>query len=243
MWQDRNRKIYTFAVSCPLSTPYFLFWNWLKSVSGPPCTEMRIESIPPDQMYPLLKLGYLDGYCAGEPWGSVAVQAGVGACLETSATLAPAHPEKVLLVRKDFAQNRADEHERLIAALLEAAYLCDQPENRNLLCELLAQPAFVNAPVECLEPGLIGPFCTQSGQVSSPASMYRFYGPELNEPSRAKASWFADLLLSAFDSRPRASLVSHIFKPEIFRRAQRLLPLEIRTHAPTRPEKSALVAR
>ena len=70
-------------------------------------------------MYPLLKLGYLDGYCAGEPWGSVAVQAGVGACLETSATLAPAHPEKVLLVRKDFAQNRADEHERLIAALRE----------------------------------------------------------------------------------------------------------------------------
>ena len=68
-------------------------------------------------MFPLLKMGYLDGYCAGEPWNSLALQAGVGACVATSAQLAPFHPEKVLLVRKDFAESRPDEHERLIAAL------------------------------------------------------------------------------------------------------------------------------
>ena len=82
----------------------------------------------------LLKLGYLDGYCAGEPWTTIAAEAGVGERVATSAQFAPLHPEKVLMARADFAAERADEHERLIAALIEACYLCDQPENRPLLC-------------------------------------------------------------------------------------------------------------
>src|SRR5262249_19087054 len=69
--------------------------------------------------------------------------------------LAPLHPEKVLLVRKEFAEKQRDEHERLIAALIEACAICDQLDQRKSLCELLAKPQFVNAPVECLAASLV----------------------------------------------------------------------------------------
>jgi ABC-type nitrate/sulfonate/bicarbonate transport system substrate-binding protein len=144
--RERRPRTYTFGVSCPLASQYALMCQWLRAADIPPSTEIRIMPVPPSQVFPMLKLGCLDGYCAGEPWTSVAVQAGVGVCVATSASLAPLHPEKVLLVRKDFAEKRADEHERLIAALLEACRYCDQPENRNQICELLALPCYVNAP-------------------------------------------------------------------------------------------------
>ena len=77
MWRDRGKKIYTFGVSYPLSSQYALLCQWLRSPKAPHYIDVRIESVPPEQLFPLLKLGYLDGFCAGEPWNSVAVQAGV----------------------------------------------------------------------------------------------------------------------------------------------------------------------
>src|SRR4030095_14741322 len=81
--------------------------------------------------------------------------------------LAPLHPEKVLLVRKDFAEKERDKHELLIAALIEACRFCDRPQNRHPLCELLSMPHYVNAPVECLEPSLVGPFGPADGSIQS----------------------------------------------------------------------------
>jgi len=226
LWEDRNRKIYTFATTCPLSPQYALLCQWLKSARVPPYTEVRIESVPPEQMFPLLKLGYLDGYCAGEPWTSVAEQSGFGSCIATSATLAPLHPEKVLMVRKDFADKRSEEHERLIAALLQACRLCEQPEHHATICRLLAQPRFVNAPVECLEPGIIGPFGPEDSQIRSLYGANIFCRGRANEPSAAKAAWLTGKLFSflRWETRPRG--LDHVFRPDIFRRAQRFLPKE-----------------
>jgi ABC-type nitrate/sulfonate/bicarbonate transport system substrate-binding protein len=235
MWEDRNRKIYTFGITCPFSAQYFLFRDWLKTTPGPPCTEMRIECVPPEQLFPLLKLGYLDGFCAGEPWGSVAVQAGVGACLETSVALAPLHPEKVLMVRKDFAAKRADEHERLLAALLEACHLCEHAENRAVLCQLLAQPQYVNAPVECLEPALVGPFKLEGKRPGAVDGLHVFHRSRANEPSAAKACWLADRLFSALSSGPSKPVAGRAFRSDIFHRVQRRVPVEARGHTLAEP--------
>lgn len=228
MWNDRNRKIYTFGITCPFSAQYFLFRDWLNSVKAPPCTEMRTECVPSEQLFPLLKLGYLDGFCAGEPWGSVAVQAGVGACLATSNTLAPLHPEKVLMVKKDFAQDRADEHERLLAALLESCHLCDQAENRTVLCQLLAQSQYVNAPAECMEPSLIGPFALEGAAASVDEGLHVFHRAGANEPTAAKACWLADRLFSSLSSGPRQPVVIRVLRPDIFHRVQGLVSVEAR---------------
>jgi ABC-type nitrate/sulfonate/bicarbonate transport system substrate-binding protein len=222
IWQDRKRKTYAFGVACPLASQYSILCQWLRSPQSPPSTDVRIEPVPSEQMFPLLKLGYLDGFCAGEPWTSVAVQSGVGACIATSAQLAPLHPEKVLMVRKDFAEKRADEHERLLAALLEACRFCDAPENRQALCEMLAQPRYVNAPMDCLRPDLVGPFGVEGSPVHSPHGLNIFHRGRANEPTAVKAAWITGELFKFFRWPTRPSGLNHIFRPDIFRRAQEL---------------------
>jgi len=238
LWTDRNRKIYTFASTCPLSPQYALLCQWLKAAKVPPYTEVRLECVPPEQMFPLLKLGYLDGYCAGEPWTSVAVQSGFGTCIATSATLAPLHPEKVLMVRKDFSEKRAEEHERLIAALFEACRLCEQPENHPAVCRLIAQPRFVNAPVECLEPGILGPFGPEDSRISSLYGANVFCRGRANEPTAAKAAWLTGRLFSflRWETRPRG--LDRVFRADIFRRAQRFLPKEFSQRIQSEAAKS-----
>ncbi len=227
IWNDRNRKSYTFGVACPLSSQYALLCNWFRSPKHPPCTDVRIEQVPAEQLFPLLKLGYLDGFCAGEPWNSVAVSAGVGVCVAASAQLVPLHPEKILMVRRDFAENRASEHERLIAALIEACIFCDRAENRPLLCQLLAQPRFVNAPAECLEPGLIGPFGPESSRIHSLHGLHIFHRCSANEPTAAKAAWLTSQLFMFLRWRRRPQVLKGVFRPDIFRRAQSLLPANL----------------
>lgn len=248
--KDRTHRTYTFGVACPLSPQYFLLCQWLKTANIPPHA-VRIESAPTEQLFPLLKLGYLDGYCAGEPWGTIATQAGVGECVATSSQLAPLHPEKVLMARKAFAEERAEEHERLVAALLEACYLCDQPENRPLLCELLAQPRFVNAPAECLEPGLVGPFGREGSTVHALHGLNIFHRARATEPSAAKASWLTGRLYEFLRWTPRPAGLDKVFRPDIYRRALTLVPAEVKggakapQHEPNpvaelRPRRTAL---
>jgi ABC-type nitrate/sulfonate/bicarbonate transport system substrate-binding protein len=118
IYKSWGKRMFTFGIVFSYSSQEILLRRWLATAGIVPGVEIRIVTIPPAQMYPTLKLGYIDGYCVGEPWSSMAVQAGAGVCVATSADLAPLHPERVLMVRQSFAVGRAEEHERLIAALI-----------------------------------------------------------------------------------------------------------------------------
>src|SRR5262245_18927129 len=165
--RTKGKRIFTFAVDLPFSSEYFLLCQWLREGGLMPLRTVRILKVPPAEMFPMLKLGYLDGYCTGEPWTSLAVDAGIGRCVSTSAMLAPLHPEKALFVREDFAEKRSEEHQRMIAAIMEACAFCDSEKNREELCELLAQPEYVNAPIECIQAGLLGPCDPEESGVHS----------------------------------------------------------------------------
>ena len=217
IYRTWGKRTYTFGVAFTFSTQDLLLRRWFKSAGIAPDAEIRIVAIPPEQMFPTLKLGYIDGYCVGEPWTTVAVQAGVACRVATSAELAPLHPEKVLMVRQSFATGRADEHERLLAALLEACISCQQPENGALLSELLCQPHYVNAPAECLKSGLV-------------EGMTIFQGDDANDPGNDKARWLMDELYELlketvfkYQKQERTPVLKNIFRRDIFTRVQALL--------------------
>jgi ABC-type nitrate/sulfonate/bicarbonate transport system substrate-binding protein len=218
----RDKRTYTFGVGCPLSPQYALLCQWLRSAEIPYHIKIRIEPALGPQMFPLLKMGYLDGFCAGEPWGSLAVQAGLGACVATSAGLAPFHPEKVLLVRRDFAEKRREEHERLIAALLESCAFCDQPENRRQLCKILAQPEYVNVPAECLEASLVEPLKPPREPISALRATNIFYANRANDPSAAKADWITGRLYDFLRWTSRPSALKQVFRRGAFLHARTL---------------------
>jgi len=227
IYKDWGKRTYTFGVVFSCSSQEVLLQRWLKSAGIVPEVEVRIVAIPAAQMFPTLKLGYIDGYCVGEPWTSVAVQAGVGSCLATSAELAPMHPEKVLMVRQSFATGRADEHERLLAALLKACAFCDLPQNRALLSDILAHPQYVNAPADCVHAGLVGPFASGREAAQSLTDLTIFHRRNANDPTDERAHWIMDGLYELLQKNPfkwsalgRAPVLKNIFRRDIFEKAK-----------------------
>lgn len=224
---DWGRRTYTFGVPFPYSAQYFLLCHWLRSAGLVPHAHVRIVVIPPEQMFPTLELGYLDGFCAGEPWNSVAAEAGAGVILTTSAQLAPWHAEKALLVREDFARERAEEHERLIAVLREACAFCALPENHEFVCEVLAEPDYVNAPVECIKAGFAGPVAAPDRRLPHRPPLNVFAQHHANEPSAARVAWIArqlsDVLKPVRGKAGRLPALNFIFRADIFQGSERWL--------------------
>lgn len=231
-----GKRTFTFGVVFPVSAAYFLLRQWLQRAGIVPETELRIVTVPPEQMFPTLKLGYLDGCCVGEPWTSLVAQAGVGHCITTSMELAPLHPETVLMTRHQFATERAEEHERLLAALLEACVFCDRPRNRLLLSELLGQPEYVNAPIECLKAGLLPGTGPTTDRVPELAVFHRH---NTNEPSEDKAAWIIDQLYQLLNQSPfrrptygRAPVLKNVFRRDIYERVRSRVFRRVKSRIP-----------
>ncbi len=222
----KGSRTFTLGVGFPYASELFLLRQWLKSGGINPDRDVRTVIIPPPQLYPNLKLGYLDGYCTGEPWSTLAVEAGAGFSIAISPALAPHHPEKVLMARASFADRYPEEHVRLLAALLEACQFCDQNANRRHVAECLAQPQYVNAPADCLQVGLIGPLPLPGKVMSSFLDLNIFFRNQANEPTDEKAAWImrnlSELLQSAVlrSFYQRLPELKNVFRPDLFERAK-----------------------
>lgn len=221
----REEKIFTFGVVFPFSSHNFLIRQWLKSGGIDPDQDVRIVVVPAPSMFDNLKSGNLDGYCVGEPWNSLAVKTGLGWCPTTSVQLAPMHPEKVLMVRRQFAETQESDHLSLVAALLEACAFCDQRENREQVIATIAQPKYVNTSADVLRAGLMDRFDFGNGREEDLADFHIFSRHDANEPSTDKAAWVLRNLITGGhfkDRRPDRNGME-IFRPDIFQRAMELL--------------------
>jgi ABC-type nitrate/sulfonate/bicarbonate transport system substrate-binding protein len=233
--RTRGKKVFTFGAVYPFSSHYYLLRNWLSSFDIDPDNDVRIVIVPPPQMVANLKAGNLDGFCVGEPWNSVAVQARIGWCIAVSAELEPNHPEKVLMVRRDFADRRAEEHCALVAALLDACEFCQAPENREKVIATLARPEHVGVPEAALRAGVSGKFdFGQGGRTRNIPDFNIFYGHNANEPSGEKVAWvlqhMRDSGLCGETSPLNFALGRRVFRPDIFEKALRLRNSTQRTH-------------
>lgn len=218
----RGERAFTFGVVFPYSSHAFLLRDWLASAGINPESDVRIVVVPPPQMPGALQAGHIDGCCVGEPWNTIAVQLRAGWVVATSAELAPNHPEKILMVRRAFADHCADEHERLIAALLDACAFCDMPENRPAIAEVLSHRDYLDRPVAALLPGLTGDMDLGHNRVESISDFVRFHSHDANEPSDDKAAWIANHMRTgplATHTGLTPALTRSIFRCDIYDRA------------------------
>lgn len=226
MTRLRHKKMLTFGVVSQFSSHNFLLRQWLMSAGIYPDRDVRIVVVPPPQMVANLKAGHLDGFCVGEPWNSVAVQSRIGWCVTTSAELSPGHPEKVLMVRRDFAERNSEEHIALTAALLEACEFCDARENEDQLVATLARPEYVNAAPAALRRGFSGEFDFGQNRVRVVRDFNVFHRGHANEPSGEKAAWVLQLIRASGQTPEPGALNfafgRRIFRADIFEKASRL---------------------
>jgi ABC-type nitrate/sulfonate/bicarbonate transport system substrate-binding protein len=159
----------------------------------------------------------------GEPWNSVAVRTRVGNVVTTSAQLDPGHPEKVLMVRRRFAEEREEEHLRLIAALSAACAFCQEASNRPVLARVMAQRRYVNVEAATLEAGLGGAPAASSPFASGTGCLTIFHRDDANEPCARKAGWVlanlrrAGLLPPTTTAGPE--LGRRVFRADLYDRA------------------------
>jgi len=116
-----SKTIPTFGTVSPFSSHNFLLRRWLRSGGIDPDRDVRIVIVPPPQVCQNLKAGTLDGFCVGEPWNSLAVQNRLGWTVATSVDVFREHPEKILMVREDFAEKKTGQYLALMAAIRRLA--------------------------------------------------------------------------------------------------------------------------
>jgi ABC-type nitrate/sulfonate/bicarbonate transport systems, periplasmic components len=220
----RGESRLTIGVVFPFSSHHLLLLQWFASAGIRPEAEVRIAIVPPAQMFRNLEAGTIDGYCAGEPWNSIAVRAGVGWCPTWSASHSPGHIEKVLMVTEDFATTRAAEHAALVAALAEAAEWCDVLGNREQLPALLSEATHLNLPARVIAPPLLGSFDRGHGRVEQVPDFLVFHRGDANVPTAAKALSLQHELAAAGILRAgvEADLAARLFREDLYRAALNL---------------------
>jgi nitrate/nitrite transport system substrate-binding protein len=182
----------TLAMTFPGGTHDTWLRYWLKA-TGADTSKVKIIPIPPPQMVANMKVGAMDGYCVGEPWGAVAVKDGIGFTHLTTQDLWAFHPEKALVVSEKFATEQPEVLEDLMAAILKASKWLDELDNRPKAAETIGAAAYVNAPAHEIETRLLGKYDLGAGL---PAKTYEgdqmvfFRDGKVNSPRRSHAIWF-----------------------------------------------------
>ena len=219
----RARAMLTFGVVFPFSSHHLLLLDWLRAAGLEPDRDVRVVVVPPAQMFRNLVAGTIDGYCAGEPWNTLAVREGAGWCPAWSAAQSPGHVEKVLMVTRRFAETRATEHAALVAALAEACAWCDVPSNRPLLAELLSESRWLNLPSRVIAPALLGKFDCGHDRVEHVPDFHVFHRGQANAPTAEKAVALQRALGAAGLLSPAAAsdseLPRRLFRDDLYRDA------------------------
>lgn len=187
----KAEKEVTFAMTFPGGTHDLWLRNWM-SVAGLNQRAIKIITIPPPQMVANMKVGNMDGYSVGEPWNGVAVKQGIGFTQVASQDIWKDHPEKALVVNKDFSAKRKADLVKVMKAVLEACKWLDVPANRKKAAGIIGKAPYVNAPADVIESRLMGDYnlgCNQGVEIYDNDYMLFHKGGAVNYPRKSHAIW------------------------------------------------------
>ncbi|MEG3878851.1 nitrate ABC transporter ATP-binding protein [Microcoleus sp. herbarium7] len=222
-------KVHTLGMVHSASMHNLLFRYWLAAGGIDPDLDVGLTIIPPPQMVSNLKAGNIDGYCAGDPWNSHAVNGGMGFAIARSLDILPGHIEKVLGVTEDWAQKYPQTHVALVKALLEACDYCDDRRNREEVLGLICQEQYIGADPKDIRPGFLDPY--NSGTEAEPEMLYnfnQFYVDKTNCPDRLEMVWvMAQMARWGLIPFPKnwVEVVDRVLRPDVFGQAVRELGL------------------
>ena len=182
----------TFAGTFPGGTHDTWLRYWL-AASGVDQNKVKIITIPPPQMVANMKVGNMDGFCVGEPWNQVAVKQEAGFTHVATQDIWKNHPEKALVLNKDFSVNQRDDLKKLMKAILEASIWLDDLNNRDEAAEIIGRPSYVNAPAAEIATRLKGVYdmgCDYGQHQYKDDYMVFHRNGETNYPRKAYGIWY-----------------------------------------------------
>ena len=213
----------TFGMVYPFSCHNYELRYWLAAAGVDPDRDVRLAVIPPPFLADALRAGQIDGFCVGEPWNSVAVDAGVGSIVTPTTALWPLSPEKVLGCRAEWAQRYPEQLAKLLRAVYRAAVWTERPENHAEVAKLLAEPGYVGCSVGLLHRALAGSLALQPR--ADPVSLSEFFVPSGHAatfPWVSHAAWIYEQMVRwrQVEFLPEyAAAARATYRPDLYRAA------------------------
>lgn len=219
----RGRALPRFAMADPSSSQHYLLRYWLASAGIDPDRDLQLSVASPSCMAEHLRKGLIDGFCAGEPWNTRAVEAGVGHVLITSREIWNNHPEKVFGVTRAWAERYPHTHRALLMALMQAAIWLDEPQNRAEAVRILSAPQYLHLPEHSLAAALLGRFrYAPDGSQAVEPDFHVFHRYAANFPWLSHAEWLIGQMLRWGQLRAPLDIsraAAQVYRPDLFREA------------------------
>jgi nitrate/nitrite transport system substrate-binding protein len=191
--RDPRNEALIFAHVFKCSMHHYLLREWLSAAGIDPDSDVRLRIFPPNQMNVHMDNGYLDGFCVGEPWNTLAERTGAGRIVAITTDIMPSHPDKSLVVSRRWSADHAALMPPLIRAVLRACAFCNDERNNPKLIELLARPEYLDASADVIAAslGLEKTYAArQSGKVMRPREWsMRSFAPHTTFPSATHSLW------------------------------------------------------
>ena len=221
--REAGKAPLTLAVVHPFSGHNYELRYWLAAAGICPDRDVRLTVLPPSAMVESMLDRQIDGFCAGEPWNSLAVEAGAGAIIVTKSALWRQGPEKVLGLRAEVAERWPDRLAALLRALYKAADWAARDANRAELARLLSRPEYVGTPAAIIERALAGRLVRLIGEPSHEVPDFLvFHEHAANFPWESHALWFYSQMVRwghISHTAAHAETARQVYRPSLYRSA------------------------
>jgi len=187
-----DKREFTFAHTFPTGTHAMWLYYWLATYGVDPFKEVKTITVPPPQMVANMRVGNMDGYCVGEPWGHRAIIDGIGITGATTQDIWKDHPEKVLGTRDEFVQQNPNTCRAVVSAILEAGRWIDSGlMNKRKMAEVVSAPAYVNTSTDAINERILGRYQNGLGKTWDDPNHMKFYNEGLATfPYLSDGMWF-----------------------------------------------------
>ncbi|SFV35121.1 NitT/TauT family transport system ATP-binding protein [Devosia crocina] len=186
----RGEERLRLAVVHPESAHNYALRYWLAASGIDPDKEVEIVIVPPPFQADALEARRTDGYCVGEPFGSISVHRGIGRIATTKGQIWQMSPDKVLGMRAQWAQRFPEQLAALLRAATRAARWCEDPANHVALSAMLAREDRLNVDSTMLLRAISGKLQFEEGVVQTLPDFFVPYSRAANFPWVSHAMWF-----------------------------------------------------
>ncbi|MFC6519300.1 CmpA/NrtA family ABC transporter substrate-binding protein [Undibacterium arcticum] len=186
-----DKREYTFAQTFPTGTHAMWLYYWLAANGINPMREAKVITVPPPQMVANMRVGNMDGFCVGEPWGHRAIVDGIGITATTTQDIWKDHPE-VLGTTAEFVQKYPNTARAVTAAILEASRWIDASlSNKNKMAATIADKSYVNTSVDVINQRILGRYQNGLGKTWDDPNFMKFFNDgAVNFPYLSDGMWF-----------------------------------------------------
>jgi nitrate/nitrite transport system substrate-binding protein len=184
-------KTPTMAMTFPGGTHDMWIRYWLAAGGIDPDKDISTIVVPPPQMVANMKVGNMDAFCVGEPWGDQLVHQDIGFSACMTGEIWKDHPEKSLGMRADWVDKNPKAAMAVLMAVMEAQQWCEKMENKEELATIIGKRQWLNVPPTDINARIKGDIDYGDGRkVTGSDQLMKFWKGGVSYPYQSHELWF-----------------------------------------------------